>query len=130
MLLQLELESNIPIYKQIANQIIVGIAKGELTEGEELPSVRQMASDIGINMHTVNKAYSNLKQAGWVIIHRKKGVLICTSLKSQVDNHFVEILRDSLEVSIAEAFLKGVTKDEFTKLIEEKYAEYRGGNSQ
>jgi len=125
MLLQLELESNIPIYKQIANQIIVGIAKGELTEGEELPSVRQMASDIGINMHTVNKAYGILKQAGWVIIHRKKGALVSTSLKSQVDNHFVEILRDSLEASIAEAFLKGITKEEFVKLIEEKYSEFK-----
>ena len=72
MLLHLEFESNIPIYKQISNQIVVGIAKGDLVEGEELPSVRQMASDIGINMHTVNKAYGILKQAGWVTIYRKK----------------------------------------------------------
>ena len=65
--------SEIPIYAQIKNQIVEGIASGILPEGESLPSVRQFAVDMGINMHTVNKAYSILKRDGFVIIHKRKG---------------------------------------------------------
>ena len=58
------------------NQIILGIATSRLQEGDTLPSVRQMADTIGINMHTVNKAYTLLKQEGFVSIDRRRGAVV------------------------------------------------------
>ena len=62
MLIQIDFNSDEAIYMQLRNQIIMGIATSRLKEGETLPSVRQLADTIGINMHTVNKAYSVLRQ--------------------------------------------------------------------
>ncbi len=68
MFLAIDFQSDTPIYMQLKHQIIAGIARGELKEGENLPSVRQLAQDIGINLHTVNKAYSLLKDGKYVLM--------------------------------------------------------------
>ena len=62
MYIEIDFNSEEAIYIQLRNQIIMGIATSEIQEGESLPSVRQLAETVGINMHTVNKAYSVLKQ--------------------------------------------------------------------
>ena len=69
MFINLNLESSEPIYIQLQQQIIEGIAKKQLQPGDALPSVRSLAADIGINLHTVNKAYQQLKQDGFILIH-------------------------------------------------------------
>ena len=61
---------------QLANQLIEGIARGELKPGESLPSVRAFAADLGMNMHTVNKAYHYLEQKEFIQIVAKSGVII------------------------------------------------------
>ena len=55
-MIEIDFQSDEAIYIQLRNQIILGIATSSLQEGEALPSVRQLADDIGVNMHTVNKA--------------------------------------------------------------------------
>lgn len=72
MIVEIDFNSDEAIYIQLRNQIIIGIATERLREGETLPSVRQLADDIGINMHTVNKAYSVLKQEGFVKLDRSE----------------------------------------------------------
>ena len=72
MVIEIDFNSDEAIYVQLMNQIILGIATSRLQEGDTLPSVRQMADTIGINMHTVNKAYTLLKQEGFVSIDRRK----------------------------------------------------------
>ena len=62
MIIEIDFNSDEAIYMQLRNRIIMGIATAELREGDSLPSVRSLADNIGINMHTVNKAYSVLKQ--------------------------------------------------------------------
>lgn len=124
MFLQIEFESDIPIYQQIKNQIIRGIALGELKLGEDLPSVRQLASDIGINFHTVNKVYNQLKQEGWVVIHRKSGVMINPDLNVYNSKQYIESLDELLKFTTAEAYLRGITKEKFIELIEENYNKY------
>ncbi len=124
MLLQIEFESDIPIYLQIKNQIIRGIATGSLRLGEDLPSVRQLASDIGINFHTVNKVYTQLRQEGWVVVHRKSGVMINPELKVEKNTDYIASLEDSLSNITAEAFLRGVTKEAFFHIVEKHYAGY------
>ena len=64
MLIEIDFNSEEALYVQLQNQIIMGIAMDLIKEGDALPSVRQLADTVGINMHTVNKAYTVLKQEG------------------------------------------------------------------
>lgn len=124
MFLQIQFESEIPIYQQIKNQMIRGIALGELKLGEDLPSVRQLAADIGINFHTVNKVYNQLKQEGWVVIHRKSGVMVNPDLKMEKTQEYIESLEEFLKITTAEAYLRGVTKEQFIEMILKNYESY------
>lgn len=74
MFIELDLQSETPIYTQLVDQIVEGIASGALQPGDPLPSIRSLAEDLGINLHTVNKAYNLLKQEGLLQVHRKKGL--------------------------------------------------------
>lgn len=124
MLLELDLESDRPLYQQLVNAIIKGIATGELQPGESLPSVRMLAQDLGINMHTVNKAYHLLKADGFLHIHRQKGVTIASVLPT-ADRAFHEKTRADLEPIIAEAVSRGMDEDDFLKLCRSLFAEMR-----
>ncbi len=76
MIITIDHTSSDPLYQQIYNQIIAGIATGELEPGTSLPSVRMLASDLGINLHTVNKAYAVLRDEGYVIMRGRAGAVI------------------------------------------------------
>ena len=76
MIIKIDFNSDEAIYMQITNQIIMGIAKRQICDGDQLPSIRNMADEIGINMHTVNKAYTVLRQAGYVKLDRRRGAIV------------------------------------------------------
>lgn len=82
MLLQIDLASSEPLYRQIRTQIVQGVASGELSAGDALPSVRSLASDLGINMHTVNKAYAVLRDEGYVVMRGRSGAYIADSART------------------------------------------------
>lgn len=65
-----------PLYQQIRNEIVRGIAQGELDPDDPLPSVRRLASDLGINLHTVNKAYALLRDQGYVVVRGRSGAFV------------------------------------------------------
>lgn len=69
-------DSHEPLYTQIRDQVIVGIALGKLTPGMKLPSVRSLASDLGINLHTVNRAYAVLRDEGYIRMRGRSGAFI------------------------------------------------------
>lgn len=103
------------------NQIILGIATSRLQEGDPLPSVRQLADTIGINMHTVNKAYSLLRQEGFVTIDRRRGAIIA------VDENKIkamEEMKENLIVALAKGCCRNVSREEVHGLIDEIYDEY------
>ena len=117
MLLQLDFSSEIPIYLQIRNQIIMGIADGRLAPGEKLPTIRALADETGINMITVNKAYQLLKQEGHISADRRSGaVVVALGAEDAPRNAIPEKLRAQLRLLIAEARLKGLTKEDFLAL--------------
>ncbi len=126
MLLQINLQAEEPIYMQIVNQIIEGIAKQELKPGDDLPSVRSLGADIGINFHTVNKAYQILKQEGFILIHRQKGVVIHPDGAYQADQAYFEKLKRDIRPVIAEAAARKMPLDEITKLVTALYTEMKG----
>lgn len=116
MLLQIDFNSDEAIYIQLRNQIIIGIATDCIREGDPLPSVRQMADNIGINMHTVNKAYSVLKQEGYVKLDRRKGAVIALD----VDKYRVlDEMRKDLSVVLARGVCKNVSCEEVHQLVDE-----------
>ncbi|MFD2043387.1 GntR family transcriptional regulator [Ornithinibacillus salinisoli] len=125
MYISLDFESKEPIYTQLVHQIIAGIAKEELSPGEALPSVRSLAADIGINLHTVNKAYQQLKQEGFILIHRQKGVVINPDGVPQADESYMEKLEANLHPLIAESICRGVSKDEFLTLAGQLYEKFK-----
>ncbi|AYD39898.1 GntR family transcriptional regulator [Clostridium fermenticellae] len=126
MLMRLDFESDTPIYIQLKREIIYGIATGQLKEGDSLPSVRHMAEDIGVNMHTVNKTYNLLKADGFVTIDRRKGAIISNiSKKPSLD--YIENLKQDMKYTIAEAVCKGIDKEDFLKECNELFKIYLGG---
>ncbi|OAB42596.1 GntR family transcriptional regulator [Paenibacillus antarcticus] len=132
MIIQLDMQSDVPIYTQLMNQIIEGIARGDLKLGEALPSVRGLASDIGVNLHTVNKAYNLLKQEGFIQIHRQKGVVIQPDGMPEVTPEYELKQYNQLRPIIAEAICRGMTKEQLLQNIEQVHKEimYNGkGNA-
>lgn len=122
MLIQIDFNSDEAIYIQLRNQIILGIATSRLQEGETLPSVRQLADSIGINMHTVNKAYSVLRQEGFVTIDRRRGAVI----NIDVDKlKAMQEMKEELLVVLAKGCCKNISKEEVHALIDEIYEDYR-----
>ena len=119
MIIELNTASEVPIYVQLRNQIVLGIGRGALKEGESLPTVRQMAEDTGINMMTVNKAYGVLKAEGFIEIDRRHGAKICP--KADGGAEYREKIEAELELLIAETTLKGIKKEEFLKKCGEIY---------
>lgn len=76
MIIRIDQKSEEPLYLQIRGQVIAAIARGELVPGQALPSVRALASDLGINLHTVNKAYAVLRDEGYVLMRGRSGAYI------------------------------------------------------
>lgn len=124
MVIEIDFQSDEAIYTQLMNQIIMGIATSRLQEGDTLPSVRQLAETIGINMHTVNKAYSLLRQEGFITIDRRRGAII------SVDEDKLAALKEmkeSLMVILARGCCKNVAREEVHALIDEILDEYQQG---
>lgn len=118
----IDFSSDEAYYQQIYNQIIMGIAADRFKEGDSLPSVRQLADEIGINMHTVNKAYTVLKQDGYVRVDRRRGAVISMNTDKM---HTLAELKKELQVILAKSSCRNITKEEIHLLIEEIYADYR-----
>lgn len=121
MLIELDMTSDKPIYIQLKEQIIEGIARQDLKPGDDLPSVRALASDIGINLHTVNKVYQQLKQEDYIQIHRSRGVIINPEGFAKADAAYHKELNATLRPLIAEAICHGLTPEEFTELSNKIY---------
>ena len=121
MVIEIDFQSDEAIYLQLRNQIILGIATSMLREGDVLPSVRQLADDIGINMHTVNKAYSVLRQEGFVTIDRRKGAVISLDVDK---NQALAEMKQNLRVVLAKASCKNISRQEVHCLVDEIFSEY------
>ena len=115
MVIEIDFNSDEAIYVQLMNQIILGIATSRLQEGDTLPSVRQMADTIGINMHTVNKAYTLLKQEGFVSLDRRRGAVVAIDVDKI---KALEEMKQNLVVALAKGCCKEVSRQEVHQLID------------
>ena len=123
MMIEIDFNSDEALYLQLCNQIIMGIATAKFQEGDSLPSVRQLADMIGINMHTVNKAYTVLRQEGYVKVDRRKGAVIAVDA-DQIQA--MEDLKKQLQVILAKSTCKNISRQQVHELIDEIYEDYGG----
>ncbi|MBO5573488.1 MAG: GntR family transcriptional regulator [Clostridium sp.] len=118
MIVEVDFNSDEALYIQLRNQIIIGIACERFREGDPLPSVRQLAGDIGINMHTVNKAYSVLRQEGFVKLDRRRGAVIALDEDKAKTLGYLE---RELSVLLAAGACKNVTREEIHRIVDSIY---------
>lgn len=132
MILTVDFNSTEAIYIQLRNQIIIGIAQDKIKNGESLPSVRQLADELGVNMHTVNKAYDLLRNDGYLTLDRRKGAVVCVEVNSKV-NHIAN-MNDGMRMMVAEAICKDISLNEMHQLVTQMYNEFgefqNGGNNE
>ena len=121
MIIKIDFNSEEAIYVQLRNQIVLGIATAQLHEGDSLPSVRQLADEIGINMHTVNKAYAVLREEGIIMMDRRRGAVIAVDLNKL---QALEDMKRQLRVVLAKGRCKQISKEEVYALVDEIFAEY------
>lgn len=120
-IVRIDFNSDEAIYLQVKNQIILGIANAEIRDGDNLPSVREMADTIGINMHTVNKAYTILKQEGYVKLDRRRGAVISVDCdKIQAINE----LSNQMRALIARAICKNISRDEIHEIVDSIFRDF------
>ncbi|MCC8050414.1 MAG: GntR family transcriptional regulator [Clostridiales bacterium] len=120
MLIEIDFHSEEALYMQLRNQIVMGIARSMIKEGDSLPSVRQLAGEIGINMHTVNKAYALLREEGFVSIDRRKGAVISLNGDRLLAE---EELRSRLRVMLAKSICKNIPASDVHAMVDEIYGE-------
>ena len=121
MLIEVDFDSDEAIYVQLCNQIILGIATSVIHEGDSLPSVRQLANTIGVNMHTVNKAYSVLKQEGYISLDKRRGAVIALDI-DKIEQ--MEEMRRELRIVLARGCCKNISRGKVHELVDEIFDEY------
>ena len=123
MIIILQDGSEVPVFKQIRNQIVMGISDGRLKPGEKLPTVRALAEEIGINSMTVNKAYQLLKQEGYIMTDRRNGVRVRESFRMtpglSAENE------EKLCQLISEARISGMSREDFIKVVDKHFLDRR-----
>ena len=122
MLIRIDFGSEEAFYVQLCNQIIYGIANAELRQGDTLPSVRELAEDIGINMHTVNKAYAILRQEGYLRLDRRHGAVVAVNSDKL---RAMEQLKNEMRISLAKALCRGLSEEEIHAVTDEVLREFQ-----
>ena len=121
MIIKIDFNSSEAIYMQLKNQIVVAIASHKLKEGQSLPSVRQMAEILGVNMHTVNKAYALLREEGYLQLDRRRGAVVTVIPDKDSE---MEALYADMEMLVARGICKGISKEEMTWLVHNMYQRF------
>jgi len=117
MLMQLDFSSEVPIYRQIHDRLVLGIASGELKAGSRLPTVRALANEAGVNVMTINKAYQLLKREGYINADRRGGTIVAGKTAAVP----CEKTLDELRLPAASAKISGMTRGEWLQLCELAY---------
>lgn len=120
MILRFDFSSPLPLYRQLRDQIVIGIAEGTLLPGEHLPTIRALAEESGINMMTVSKAYQLLKQEGYITTDRRSGAVVARRAETRV---LSEDTVAALRLHLSELRLAGFSRADAVALCEKLYEE-------
>ena len=118
MLLRLDFSLETPIYQQIRNQIVRYIASGDLRPGQQLPTIRALAENCGVNMMTVSKAYTLLKQEGYIQTDRRAGTVVSHKKPAALPDR----VREDLLLALSEAKAAGADPETVLALVKEVFS--------
>ena len=126
-MIAINLESSVPLEEQIRQQIREAIARGEVRAGDSLPSVRQLAGDLGIHWNTVARAYRRLRDEGLLVVGRGRGVTVRETLRAEhkVDPETRARVEERLREAIIEARLGGLTLGSLKKLVLQELSSWK-----
>lgn len=116
------LDAETPIYTQILRLVILGVSTGELEEGEALPPLRGLADALGVNLHTVRKAYLELAERGYIEQEERQKARIAP-LPLDPSSYPSPLQREDLKVLLADGLNHGLSKEELRRLVDELLAE-------
>jgi len=115
-----------PVYHQVADQLRRLVASGDLVPGTALPSVRQLARDLGVNLNTVARAYRLLEGEGFLIIHDRAGVMIAAPAEEIAHSARARLL-DEMRVTLARLRQAGMTSEELLRVVQSEVLAIDGG---
>ena len=127
MFIEIHTNSPVPIYLQLAQQLIELMARNELKPGDSLPSVRTFAADLGMNMHTVNKAYHYLQEKEFIRIVPKSGVIVQPDGWKKATELEQQALSQQIRPLLAEGLVRKLTEEELTKMVGELVQQIKKG---
>ncbi|MEH6781594.1 MAG: GntR family transcriptional regulator [Rhodoglobus sp.] len=115
MLIRVDPASETPLFEQLATSIRQSVIDKSVAAGERLPGARELASSLGINMHTVLRAYQELRDEGFIELRRGRGAIVAATTTSY------DSLADGITAVVAEARIHNVSLAALTSLIREEY---------
>ncbi|WP_338016357.1 GntR family transcriptional regulator [Lysinibacillus parviboronicapiens] len=115
--ISLHTNSPVPLYKQLVQQLIVEIAKGNLKYGEAMPSIRAMALQTKLNLHTVHKSYKELQLKGLIIRKPHSKVFIINPHSSPLNDSDLQQISIELEQVIVEAYVLGLEQHQLQQIF-------------
>ena len=121
MRIEIDTQSQVPIYEQLRDQVVFGIASKKLVPGQNLPSARKLAAELGVNFHTVNKAFALLADEGFIVMDRRKGAIVSDKISSDKT-----ILSEKLKLVAAEALCRGMDDMNFVALCIQSFRSAKG----
>lgn len=110
-------KSDLPIYEQIKVQVKEQIMSGELSENEALPSIRQLAKDLGISVITTTRAYSDLEAEGFISTVQGKGTFVLSRDNEMVREQYLKRIEDAFSTAIENGKLAKLSDEEMIEIL-------------
>jgi GntR family transcriptional regulator len=117
----LSVDSNLPIYEQIYNQIVAQILQGDLKANDMLPSIRTAAKDLGVSVITINRTWDDLERDGYIYTTPGKGTFVNQLNPKQIHDKRILILKDKLVSDLVYYMKLGIRKEDIAKIVEEVF---------
>ncbi|MCL1696631.1 MULTISPECIES: GntR family transcriptional regulator [unclassified Lysinibacillus] len=115
-------KSNIPLYQQLTQQLLIEIATGNLKNGDSLPSIRDLAAQTNLNLHTVHKSYKELQMKGIIDIKPNSKAIVNKSAEAKrADLQQISI---KIEQIMCEAFVLGISEHQLQQMFQENLLKY------
>ncbi len=120
MIISFDFQSDVPLYLQLRNQVVIAISKGILKPGDHLPTVRSLSDESGVNVMTISKAYQLMKQEGYISTERRGGAVVSAGNKE------IKISEDTvkrLNLCISELRVSGMGEEQIIDMCRRLYRE-------
>jgi len=124
--IEIDIDSPIPVYEQLTQQIIQGVLGGTLSAGDAIPSIRQLASDLDLNHNTVAKAYKQLESQHVLLTAGRRGTFIHEKAATQITKNNSQGAEFQLDELVASLTAKGMSASDIRALLEKQLQKLKG----